>query len=144
MGALSFVLAHDVARQRAIYAVKTAPDGYSVRVAEPSRSAEQNAALWPLLEAFSRQRQWTVNGALVSLTPDEWKDLLSASFSQDSMRVAPLVGGPGMVVLGLRTSQMGKKRFSEFLDFIHAIAVDLGVDVYAADKELRQLMVANE
>jgi hypothetical protein len=48
------------------------------------------------------------------------------------------------VVLGLRTSAMGKRRFSEFLDFIHASAVDLGVDVYAADKELRQLMSSNE
>jgi hypothetical protein len=43
--------------------------------------------------------------------------------------MAPLVGSPGMVVLGLRTSQMGKKRFSEFLDFIHSTAAELGVEI---------------
>jgi hypothetical protein len=129
MGAVSFVLAHDVARQRAVEAVKTAPQGFSVKVAEPSRSLEQNAALWPLLQAFSTQKQWCVNGSLVSLSPDEWKDLLSASFTNETLRMAPLVGLPGMVVLGLRTSQMGKKRFSEFLDFLHATAAELGVEI---------------
>lgn len=127
MGAVSFVLAHDVARQRAVEAVKTAPQGFSVKVAEPSRSLEQNAALWPLLQAFSEQKQWVVNGSLVSLSPDEWKDLLSASFTGETLRMAPLVGSPGMVVLGLRTSQMGKRRFSDFLDFINATAAELGV-----------------
>ena len=129
MGAVSFVLAHDVARQRAVEAVKTATQGFSVKVAEPSRSLEQNAALWPLLQAFSTQKQWVVNGSLVSLSPDEWKDLLSASFSGEALRMAPLVGSPGMVVLGLRTSQMGKRRFSDFLDFINATAAELGVEL---------------
>ena len=131
MGAMSFVLAHDVARERAMQAVQAAPMGFSVRVAEPTRSVEQNAALWPLLDAFSVQKQWPVNGALMTLSAEEWKDLLSASFAQEQMRMSPLVGGPGMVMLGLRTSGMGKKRFSEFLEFIHAIAADLGVDLDA-------------
>lgn len=131
MGSMSFVLAHDVARERALQAVQAAPHGFSVRVAEPTRTVEQNAALWPLLDAFSTQKQWPVNGALMTLSAEEWKDLLSASFAQEQMRMSPLVGGPGMVVLGLRTSGMGKKRFSEFLEFIHSIAADLGVDVDA-------------
>lgn len=131
MGSMSFVLAHDVARERALQAVQAAPTGFSVRVAEPTRSVEQNAALWPLLDAFSVQKQWPVNGALMTLSAEEWKDLLSASFAQEQMRMAPLVGGPGMVMLGLRTSNMGKKRFSEFLEFIHSAAVELGVDLDA-------------
>lgn len=131
MGSMSFVLAHDVARERALQAVQAAPMGFSVRVAEPTRSVEQNAALWPLLDAFSVQKQWPVNGALMTLSAEEWKDLLSASFAQEQMRMSPLVGGPGMVMLGLRTSGMGKKRFSEFLEFIHSMAVELGVDTDA-------------
>ncbi|CAB4126107.1 Recombinase NinB [uncultured Caudovirales phage] len=129
MGALSFILAHDVARGRALDAVKAAPAGFSVRVAEPSRSVEQNAALWPLLECFSRQREWPVNGVMLRLSPDEWKDILSASFAQEQVRVSPLIGAGGMVMLGQRTSQMGKRRFSEFLDFVHACAVELGVEL---------------
>jgi hypothetical protein len=32
-------------------------------------------------------------------------------------------------MLGLRTSKMGKKQFSEFLDFLHSVAADRGVIV---------------
>lgn len=38
-----FILAHDIARQRALEAVKSAPVGFSVTVQEPSRSTDQNS-----------------------------------------------------------------------------------------------------
>lgn len=122
-----FVLSHDEARQRAVATVQCAPTGYRVTVEPPKRSLDQNSALWPLLQAFSEQRAWAVNGTTLHLTPEEWKDVLSASFQGEQMRMAPMVGGGGFVMIGLRTSAMGKARFSEFLDFIHASAADLGV-----------------
>lgn len=124
-----FILSHAEARRRALVAVECAPDGYRVTVEEPRRSLDQNAALWPILQAFSEQKQWSVNGRQVRLEPDEWKNILSASFQGEQMRMAPLVGGPGVVMLGLRTSKMGKRQFSEFLDFINATAAELGVVV---------------
>lgn len=130
-----FVLAHDEARRRAVATVECAPDGYRVTVEEPLRNLDQNAALWPLLHAFSKQKQWSVNGVTARLTEDEWKDVLTASFNAEEMRMAPLIGGPGVVMLGLRTSKMGKRRFSAFLDYIHAVTVELGVDLTSQQAE---------
>ena len=127
---MKFVLAHSLARQRAVSAVAGAPDGYVVTIKEPSRSLDQNAAMWPILEAFSSQLPWPVNGRMERLEPEEWKDVLSAAFRKERARLAMGLDG-GVVMLGLRTSRMGKRAFSEFLEFLHATAVDRGVDVYA-------------
>lgn len=125
-----FRLSHHEARRRAMAAVADAPDGYVVTVQEPTRSTDQNAAQWPILEAFSEQLQWPVNGAMVNLSAEEWKDVLTAAFQGETVRLAQGLNG-GVVMLGLRTSQMGKRRFSEWLDFLHATAALRGVVVYA-------------
>ena len=57
-----FIMAHDTARRNACEAVKNAPEGHVVTIGEPTRTLEQNAAQWPILEAFSEQLQWPVNG----------------------------------------------------------------------------------
>jgi hypothetical protein len=123
-----FVLSHDIARQNAIRAVQEAPQGFSVTVAEPKRNLDQNAAMWPILEAFSQQLQWPVNGVMTTLTPEEWKDLLSAAFRKET-RVAMGLDG-GFVMLGQRTSRFTKRQFSEWLEFLHSTAADRGVVVY--------------
>lgn len=124
-----FILAHDVARHNAIEAVKAAPAGYAVTVREVNRTLEQNAAQWPILEAFSQQLQWPVNGQMVQLEAEEWKDILTAAFHQETARLAMGLNG-GVVMLGQRTSQFGKKRFSEWMEFLHAVAADRGVVIY--------------
>lgn len=124
-----FRLAHAEARRRAKAAVDQAPDLWLVRVEPPKRSLDQNAMLWPLLECFARQLEWPVNGKMVHLTADEWKTILSASFKRESARMSPSVDGGGFVLLGLRTSQMSKGEFSEFLEFVMATAADRGVNI---------------
>jgi len=111
--------------------VMQAPDGWAVVVKEPTRSLEQNAAQWPILEAFSQQLQWPVNGQMVTMTADEWKDVLTAAFERESVRLAMAFDGPGVVMLGQRTSQYGKRKFSDWLEFLHAAAAARGVVVYA-------------
>jgi hypothetical protein len=125
---VKFILAHAEARRRAMAAVSMAPEGQVVTIKEPTRNSEQNALLWVLLTAFSEQLTWPVNGSMVKLTPEEWKDILSAAYKRESQRVAMGLDG-GMVMLGLRTSQMGKRQFAEFIEFIHATAADRGVDL---------------
>ena len=125
-----FRLAHAEARRRAMACVADAPEGYVVTVQEPTRSTDQNAAQWPILEAFAEQLQWPVNGAMVNLSAEEWKDVLTAAFQGETVRLAMGLNG-GVVMLGLRTSQMGKRRFSEWLDFLNATAALRGVVVYA-------------
>lgn len=121
-----FGLVHLEARKRAAQCVAEAPDGYVCEVREPSRNSAQNALLWVWLTAFSEQLVWPVNGAMVRLEPEEWKDILSAAYRQESQRIAQGLNG-GMVMLGMRTSKMGKREFAEFIEFVQSVAADRGV-----------------
>lgn len=124
-----FVLSHDLARRNAVAEVANAPAGYKVTVSEPSRSPDQNAAQWPILQAFSDQLEWPVNGQMVRIEPSEWKDILTSAYRQETARIAMGLNG-GMVMLGCRTSKMSKRDFSEYLEFLHATAAARGVVVY--------------
>lgn len=124
----TFILVHETARKRALAAVTTAPDGFVTVVCEPNRNLDQNAAQWPILQAFSDQLVWPVNGKMETLTPDEWKDLLTAAFKKETVRVAMGLDG-GMVMLGARTSKFSKREFSEWLEFLNATAADRGVEM---------------
>jgi hypothetical protein len=130
----AFILTHDIARQNAVRAVQEAPQGHSVTIGEPTRSLEQNAAQWPILDAFSKQLQWPVNGQMVFMTPEEWKDILTAAFERETVRLAMAFDGPGVVMLGQRTSKYGKGKFSEWLEFLHASAAARGVVVYPEER----------
>lgn len=123
-----FYLNHAEARQRAIEECKRAPDGYIVTVDEPTRNLEQNAAQWPILQAFSEQLKWPVNGAMVDMSPEEWKDVLTAAFKKETVRLAMGLDG-GIVMIGQRTSKFKKAEFSEWLDFLKATAAQRGVDI---------------
>jgi hypothetical protein len=130
----TFILVHDLARQNAVRAVQDAPAGYAVSVAEPTRSVEQNAAQWPILQAFAAQLQWPVNGQMVWMTDEEWKDVLTAAFERESVRLAMAFDGPGVVMLGQRTSKFGKGKFSDWLEFLHSAAASRGVVVYPEEQ----------
>ena len=117
----TFRLAHTKARQIALEAVKNAPDGFVVTVSEPTRNLEQNALLWALLTELSDKLPW--HG--IKLSPEEYKDLLSAGLVKS--RVVPNIDGNGFVILGQRTSKMTKKEFSDLIDLILAFGVDHGI-----------------
>jgi len=97
-----------------------------VVVDELTRNNEQNALMWSLLECFSKQLQWVVNGQLVYLDSEEWKDILSAAFKNETQRIAMGLDG-GMVMLGMRTSKMTKPQFSEFIEFIYSVGAERNV-----------------
>jgi len=124
-----FIMAHATARSNAIQAVQDAPEGYSVTVSEPTRNLDQNAAQWPILQAFADQLQWPINGRMEWMTPEEWKDVLTCAFKRESVRVAMGMDG-GMVMLGQRTSKFSKREFGEWLEFLSATAVARDVDVH--------------
>ena len=97
-------------------------------MAEQTRNSEQNALLWLILTEFAWQLKWPVNGEFVTMTPTEWKDVLSAAYRKESARLAMGLDG-GVVMLGLRTSQMGKREFAEFVDFLQSVAAGRGVEL---------------
>jgi hypothetical protein len=125
-------LSHQEARRRASQDCLSAPDGWMCTISEPSRSLEQNAAQWPILQAFASQKQLVVNGVLVWATDEDWKDVLTAAF-RNEMRVALGLDGR-MVLLGQRTREFGKKKFSDWLEFLHATAAAMEIEL-SYDKE---------
>ena len=127
-----FVLSHAQARQGVADFARVAPDGCCVTFKERTRSLDQNAAQWPILDAFAKQLKWPVNGQMVHMTAEDWKDLLTAAFKQETARLAMGLNG-GVVMLGARTSKFGVKVFSEWLEFLHAVAAERGVVVCRED-----------
>lgn len=123
-----FKLVHDQARAGALQCVKDAPPGFVVTVAEPTRSLDQNALMWPLLECFAEQLKWPVNGVMERLTADEWKEILTAAFRRETVRVAQGIDG-GMVMLGIRTSKLSVREMSDFIEFLQATAAARGVEI---------------
>lgn len=117
----SFRLVHEQARANAIAAIRRAPEGYCVTVSEPTRTLEQNSLLWPLLGTVADQVVW--HG--VKLSPEDWKDLLTASLRKQ--RSAPGIDG-GFVIFGERTKQYTKSQFSELVELIYAFGAQHGVD----------------
>jgi len=117
---MKYTLSHQTARDRAIEAIRNAPDGYVVTIKEPKRSLEANAALWAALTDISKQVDWYGN----KLTKEEWKDVLSASLKRQ--KVVPSIDG-GFVVMGMSTSRMSKAELSDLLELIKMFGSNQGV-----------------
>lgn len=115
-----FRLVHEQARRLAADYCRTAPDGFVVTVAEPTRTLDQNAKLWPMLQDISRQVDWYGQ----KLTDEEWKDVFSAALKKQ--KVVPGLDG-GFVVCGQRTSQMGKREFAELIELMYAFGAERDV-----------------
>jgi hypothetical protein len=120
-----YILAHDEARARACQAVREAPEGYAVAISEPTRSLDQNAAQWPYLAGFAQQKQLCINGVMEWATDEDWKDVLTGCWKGE-MRMAAFDGR--VIMLPQRTSKMGKKVFSSWMEFLVAMAAQSGVE----------------
>jgi hypothetical protein len=122
-----FVIINESVRATAIAYINTLPIGSVIKTdTDTTRNLEQNAAQWPILAAFSKQLLWPVNGEMVKMSDEEWKDVLTASFKNETARLAMGLDG-GVVMLGKRTSRFSKKVFSEWLEYLHAVAAMRGV-----------------
>jgi len=119
----TFQLVHDQARINAWKAIGKAPQGYVVTVSEPTRNLEQNALLWAMLHEISEQVVW--HGR--KLDPEDWKHIFTASLKR--MDVVPNLEGTGFVALGLSTSKMTKREFSDLIELINAFAAERGIEL---------------
>jgi len=109
--------------QRKAYAkqcIDMAPEDHLCILKQKTRTLEQNALLWALLADVSKQVNW--HGQF--LTSDEWKEVMSASLKQQ--KVVPGIDS-GFVVIGARTSKMGKKEMSDLCELIQAFGTQHGV-----------------
>ena len=125
MNKQTYRLAHDTARLLAVRAVQTAPEGYVITVSEPTRSLEANAAQWPYLEAWAQGKEICINGKMVKGTSDDWKDIHTALYNGET-RMA--VHDGKVIMLPQRTSKMGKKVFSDWMEYLVAVTAQAGLE----------------
>ena len=128
----TYVMAHATARQRAADAVMSAHTGDVVTISPPNRTLDQNAAQWPYLAGFAAQKQLCINGVLQLVTDDDWKDVLTGCFNRE-MRMAAFDNK--VIMLPQRTSKMKKPEFSEWMEYLVAMAAQYGVEpVYKSER----------
>jgi hypothetical protein len=114
-----FVLAHDLARRRAVAAVAEAPAGYEVTVKEPTRNSAINAALHAKLTEIAASREWAGRRWCV----ETWKRLLVAAWSRatgKALVMLPALDGAGVDIVFRRTSAMTQAEVRDLLAFIEA------------------------
>lgn len=95
---------------------------YVLELREDTRSLAQNRRQWSILTDISEQV--TFFGQKYS--QEDWKDIITASLDGE-LRMAPTLDGKRMVILGLRTSKMSRRRHSEFTTLAMAFGDENGV-----------------
>jgi hypothetical protein len=98
-----------------------------MKLQEPTepRSTEQNKKMWAMLHDISTQVKWRVNGSMIFMSAEDWKDVLTAGLTKNS-RIADGIEG-GFVMLGERTSKMTKERMAELIEFMQWFGAERGV-----------------
>lgn len=120
---MKIVLAHAIARRRALDAVREAPEGYVVTLAAPTRSLAQNAALHALLAEIAERVEWA--GARRDV--ECWKRLCTAAWLRargEAVEVLPAIDGCGVDVVFRRTSRLTIAECSELIEFVAAWAAE--------------------
>lgn len=105
--------------------VDRAPDGWLLELREPTRSIEQNAALWSLLGQVQRQRS-TLHGH--KMTDKKWKVVFMEEWGAE-MDYLPRLDGDGMFPAGHRSSQLVVEEMSSLLEFILAWMATEGLTI---------------
>lgn len=101
--------------------IDKAPAQTRVEFRHNKRTVPQNAKLWANLTSLSQQLEWYGQ----KLSPESWKDLLTASLRR--YHVVPGIDPGTFVPLGMRTSQMTKQELGDLLELLHAFAAERGV-----------------
>ena len=126
----TFIMAHDIARQRAIQAVKDAPAGYAVTVSEPSRSLDQNAKFHAICTDLGKSQ---VLWAGKRRTAIEWKVLLvsgHATATHEGSEIVPGIEGE-FVNIRESTALMRKKRGASLIEYTLAFCAMNDVKISA-------------
>lgn len=100
-------------REYAQRCINEAPDGYAVQIAKPTRTLDQNAKLWPMLEDLQRQVP-----ALKPYTTEDIKLRFLNALGVE-MRFLPVLEGEGAFPVGLRSSTLTKEQFSGLIELLY-------------------------
>lgn len=120
--AKTFILAHDLARRRAVAAVAEAPAGHVIKVQPPTRSGVQNAKFHAICGDLAGT-PW----AGKPRTAAEWKVLLVSGHAVATKECAEVVPGLEGEFINIResTAAMTKKRGASLIEYAMAFAAQL-------------------
>lgn len=98
----------------------------TISIKPETRSTAQNRMLWSILNDLSTQCEWAVDGAMVKLSPEDVKHILTAGLKRHQ-RMARGIDG-GIVILGQSTSRMSVAEMGELITLGHAVGDERGVN----------------
>ena len=101
--------------------VDDAPDGWIVQIGAPTRTLEQNAKLWPMLEDLRRQLP-----EMATYSTEDIKFRFLNALGVE-MRFLPALEGEGLFPVGLRSSTLTKDQFSGLIELLYAYGAKHGV-----------------
>ncbi len=118
----TFILVTDKVRANAIEAVRAALPGWRVKVEPPTRTGDQNAKMWAMLNDVARAkpegRNWT---------PETWKAAFM-HFLGHQVMFAEGLDGTGPFPLGFRSSQLSVRQMIDLIDCIYKYGDEHGVE----------------
>ena len=117
----ALVITGETMRAKAAYWLSRVPVGWRVEFKAPKRSLEQNARMWLLLDAISKQVIW--HGERYS--KEDWKDYFCHILSGG--RFMPDESGASSIPVGHRTSEMSKSEMSDLQTIIDVFCATYGV-----------------
>ncbi len=128
-------LTGDVARRAACEFIRACPEGFIVRVTEPTKSRDQEAKYHAMIDDIARQ--WRHCGRLWE--PEDMKRLLIDQARRDMMKdpdlarlwesfgrteMAPSIDGTGFVMLGVQSRKFGILLAAAFIEWLYAFGAD--------------------
>ena len=117
----SIILKTQAQRDYAKKLIDEAPDNYVVSFKERTRSLDQNALMWALLEDIADAKP---DGR--DMDKEVWKGVFLYEIGIKS-RFEPNLSGDGMVVLPPRSSNLSVGQFSELIECIYAYGAQHGI-----------------
>ena len=109
-----------------------------VTVEKETRTTQMNKAQWPILNAIADQVQWQVNGAMTYISGDEFKQILTAAYRNETVRLAQGLDG-GVVLLGHRTREFKRDEWPEWLEYLNWFAAEKGVKIPISKSQAKSL-----
>lgn len=133
IGKQKYILAHPIARRRAVAGVETAPEGWRVHILPPQKTDLQRDKYHAMIRDISTQctfmgQQWHEN---------DWKRLLVDAFAKAMRdigeplhhdgRIVPSFDGERIVQLHVSTEEFYKREASNFIEYLFAYGAERNV-----------------
>jgi hypothetical protein len=124
MGQAVIILTNRSTREQFCRWVMAAPERTIASLKGIKRTIPQNSRLWWLLTQVATQATWQGK----KRTTDDWKDLFTGALKAAAGGLEAVQGlEGGLMILGLRTSQMSTTEMVELQDYIEAWCAKNGV-----------------